>query len=246
MPLSHPPHRPEGAESLSSSSEGIFLVFILAAGVQGRQGAVGSVTPSMCRTASSPAPSCSLPTSPTPVCAQSSASWSPPSVHAWRGDPCCRHQAPIPAGRTAACTPLPAPSSPGKGGKSRGAAPVWGLAPQQRREQGGPYLGSAEERGSVREAAGGGEGHSLLQEPLQLRRAGLGLRLRQALPQPAAWGAGLQREPCRSTPTRLLGRGDARVDGSILHPRHFGRILIASTDPGGVFFAGGRQRLTSS
>lgn len=51
------------------------------------------------------------------------------------------------------------------------------------------YLGSAEERGSAREAAAGGEGHSLLQELLQLRRAGLGLRLCQGFPQPAGWGA---------------------------------------------------------
>lgn len=64
MPLSHPPHRPEGAESLSSGSEGIFLVFILAAGVQGRQGAVGSVTLSMCRTASSPLPRAPFPCPP--------------------------------------------------------------------------------------------------------------------------------------------------------------------------------------
>lgn len=72
-----------------------------------------------------------------------------------------------------------------------------GLVPVRHggREGPWPYLGSAEERGCVREAAGGGEGHSLLQELLQVRRAGLGLRLRQALPQPEAGGQRLQRDP---------------------------------------------------
>lgn len=117
-----------------------------------------------------------------------------------------------------------------------------GLAPQRHGGQEGPYLGSAEERGSLREAAGGGEGHSLLQELLQLRRAGLGLRLRQAVPQPAAWGARLRRDPGHSRATRSLGSGveggNARVDGSILHPQHFGRILFAP----GFFFCGGKAK----
>lgn len=129
------------------------------------------------------------------VCSQSPASGSP-SIRA-RLEKRSPLPAPIPAGRTPSYTLLPAPSSPGKGGESRGAAPVRGLAPVGHGGRQGPwpYLGSAEERGRVREAAGGGEGHSLLQELLQVRRAGLGLRLRQALPQPAAWGERLQRDP---------------------------------------------------
>lgn len=202
VPLSHPPYHPEGAESISSSSEGIFLVFILVAGTQGWQGPAGSVPPSICRTPSSPAPSRCAPSLRVPRAR--------PRAPSIRARPEERSLLPYPSSHGSCSHASPSSELTWEGGKSRGAAPERALAPRQRREQEGPwrYLGSAEERGRVREAAGGGEGRSLLQELLQLRRAGLGLGLCQALPQPEAWGARLQRE--QSGPTRLLGRGRTR------------------------------------
>lgn len=164
----------------------------------------------------------------------------PPSAHVRRSDPCC----PIPAATAPARTPLPARSSPGKEGRAEGQ-PRSGLWPRG-------SAGNRRGRGGTLEAqrSGGESGRQQVEaKDARCSRscsscAGLAsgsacARLSRSLRRGERGYSGDSPDP------RGFWGGDARVDGSSLHPQLFRRIVTASAVPGG-FLVGGRQRLTSS